>query len=501
MNAVYARQSLDKKDSLSIETQIELCKQELGIDVPTKVYIDKGFSGKNTNRPQFQEMMKDIHSGVINKVTVYKLDRLSRSLLDFAEMIEVFKQHNVEFQSTREKFDTSTPIGNAMLSIIMVFAQLERETIQLRVRDNYYMRSANGAYDSTAPYGFIKTKVALQGKSVSSLVCDPETTQILRGIFDAYAYTSTSLGALARQLNKRRVPSPGGAAWDSCKLSRIMSNPVYVKANADIYNYYRLTGINITNPIEAFAGVNGCVTYGQWDHKRRKFDQLKSLTLSIGLHEGLVDAQTFLLCQNRLSNNTQVYNGGQGKHSWLTGLIKCGYCGKAMKADVMKKGVPKVRCSGHANYGTCDDNARVSIAQVEEAVETQIMQHIQRHSDLQAQQIAECDVKEQQYKIQINKINEQIDNLVNAIAQGSATVIGYLNDKIAELETQRHEIEVALQKHILERPSPENTRQLYDTLDMWPYMDIAQRHEVAAMLIKEVRIFTDEIRIFWKYDL
>lgn len=166
-----------------------------------------------------------------------------------------------------------------------------------------------------------------------------------------------------------------------------------------------------------------------------------------------------------------------------------------------EKGVPKFRCSGHANYGTCNDNARVSIAQVEEAVEAQIMQHIQRHSDLQAQQIAECDAKEQQYKIQITKINEQIDNLVNAIAQGSATVIGYLNDKIAELETQRHEIEVALQKHILERPSPENTRQLYDTLDMWPYMDIAQRHEVAAMLIKEVRIFTDEIRIFWKYDL
>ena len=83
-----------------------------------------------------------------------------------------------------------------------------------------------------------------------------------------------------------------------------------------------------------------------------------------------------------------------------------------------------------------------------------IMQHIQRHSDLQAQQIAECDIKEQQYKIQINKINEQIDNLVNAIAQGSATVIGYLNDKIAALETQRHEIEVALQKHTVTRKHP-----------------------------------------------
>lgn len=501
MNAVYARQSLDKKDSLSIETQIELCKQEIGTNVPAKVYIDKGFSGKNTNRPQFQEMMKDVHSGVINKVTVYKLDRLSRSLLDFAEMIEVFKRHNVEFQSTREKFDTSTPIGNAMLSIIMVFAQLERETIQLRVKDNYYMRSASGAYDSAAPYGYTKTKVSLQGKAISSLIRDPATAPTLCRIFDQYAYTSVSLGALARQLNKQRVASPAGVAWDSCKLSRIMSNPIYVKANTDVYNYYRLTGINITNSIEAFAGVNGCVTYGQWDRNRRKFDQLKSLTLSIGLHEGLIDSHTFLLCQNRLNNNTQVNNSSQGKHSWLTGIIKCGYCGKAMKADVMKKGIPKFRCSGQANYGVCDDNVRTPIAQVEATVEAQILQHIQRHQDLQAKQIAECDMKEQQYKIQISKINEQINNLISAIAQGNASAVSYLNDRITELEGQRYEVEVALQKYVLEKPSPENVRQLYDTLDMWQYMDVAQRHEVAAMLIKEVDVFAEKIRILWKYDL
>lgn len=107
MEAIYARQSLDKKDSLSIETQIELCKLESTGDV--KVYIDRGFSGKNTNRPQFTKMMEDIERGLVDKVIVYKLDRLSRSLLDFAAMIDTFKRHDVAFLSTRENSTQGRP--------------------------------------------------------------------------------------------------------------------------------------------------------------------------------------------------------------------------------------------------------------------------------------------------------------------------------------------------------------------------------------------------------
>ena len=115
---------MDKKHSISIETQIELCKKEIE-DEPYKEYVDRGYSGKNTNRPQFKAMMRDVENGVISKIIVYKLDRLSRSTLDFGELMDALSKHSVEFSSTREKFDTSTPIGKAMLNIIMVFAQLE----------------------------------------------------------------------------------------------------------------------------------------------------------------------------------------------------------------------------------------------------------------------------------------------------------------------------------------------------------------------------------------
>ena len=128
MNAIYTRQSVDRADSISIESQIEFCKYEMRGEA-YKVYTDRGYSGKNTDRPAFAEMMNDIENGIISKVVVYKLDRISRSILDFSTMMERFEKYKVEFVSTTEKFDTSSPMGRAMLNICIVFAQLERVTI------------------------------------------------------------------------------------------------------------------------------------------------------------------------------------------------------------------------------------------------------------------------------------------------------------------------------------------------------------------------------------
>ena len=95
INAVYGRQSVDRKDSISIESQIEFCEYELKGE-SYKAYTDKGYSGKNTDRPKFQQLMADIQKGLIKKVVVYKLDRISRSILDFATMMEEFQKYNVD---------------------------------------------------------------------------------------------------------------------------------------------------------------------------------------------------------------------------------------------------------------------------------------------------------------------------------------------------------------------------------------------------------------------
>ena len=132
--AIYARKSVFREDSISIESQIEMCQYEAR-GQEYVVYKDNGYSGKNTDRPDFQRMISDIKSGTISKVIVYKLDRVSRSVLDFSGLMDLFQKYKVDFVSATEHFDTSSPMGRAMLNICIVFAQLERETIQQRVID------------------------------------------------------------------------------------------------------------------------------------------------------------------------------------------------------------------------------------------------------------------------------------------------------------------------------------------------------------------------------
>jgi len=109
MIGIYARQSIEKKDSVSIEAQIEKCMAYCaGSDY--RVYKDLGYSGKNINRPQFTQLLEDIKSGLINKVIAYRLDRISRSIADFSQLLLMFEKYNVKFVSATENFDTDTPM-------------------------------------------------------------------------------------------------------------------------------------------------------------------------------------------------------------------------------------------------------------------------------------------------------------------------------------------------------------------------------------------------------
>ena len=186
-DAIYARQSVDRIDSISVESQIEFCKKEVTGE-SYKVYTDKGYSGKNIDRPAFQDLLRDIEAGKVNRVIVYRLDRISRSVLDFANLIEVFQKNRVDFVSTMEKFDTSTPIGKAMLMIVMIFAQLERETIQQRVIDAYSSRSKRGFYmGGRVPFGFELVETTIDGIRTKMYKPIEEEAEVIRLIFSMYS--------------------------------------------------------------------------------------------------------------------------------------------------------------------------------------------------------------------------------------------------------------------------------------------------------------------------
>ena len=400
MIAIYARQSVDKKDSISIESQIEYAKREIFTE-DYKIYQDSGYSGKNTNRPAFHQMMEDVQRGRIEKVVVYRLDRISRSILDFADFINVLESQQISFVSATEKFDTSTPMGRAMLYIIVVFAQLERETIAERVRDNYYSRVKKGAWGGgPAAFGFDLVKTTIDGRKAT--ICQPnEQISVVERIFALYSLPYSSLADVQRQLLRDGSASSGGVNFDNVKLASILKNPAYVQADIAIYNYYKAQGVILANPPEDFDGAHGCILVGKRDANERKYKDVSDHLLAIGQHRGIVDSTTFLFCQQKLSRNRQIKNTFKGKHSWLTGLVKCGHCGYAfsIRFSKTKDGqVPYFCCSGKYLHRACTAKQTHRVRDVEEEVLARLVDHAANYNLIRRQN-TDAAAKEFQNKI------------------------------------------------------------------------------------------------------
>lgn len=149
--AIYTRVStlhqIDK-DSLPMQRQDLINYARLILNTEDYVvYEDAGYSGKNTDRPKFQEMMQQVRLGMFTHILVWKIDRISRNLLDFATMYSELKQLGVVFVSKNEQFDTSSAMGEAMLKIILIFAELERNMTSERVTAAMLSRAANGQWN------------------------------------------------------------------------------------------------------------------------------------------------------------------------------------------------------------------------------------------------------------------------------------------------------------------------------------------------------------------
>ena len=380
IDAIYARQSVDKKDSISIESQIEFCKYELK-GGSCREYTDKGYSGKNTDRPKFQELVRDIKKGLIAKVIVYKLDRISRSILDFATMMELFQQYNVEFVSSTEKFDTSTPMGRAMLNICIVFAQLERETIQKRVTDAYYSRSQRGfKMGGKAPYGFHTEPIKMDGINTKRLVVKPEEAANIRLMFEMYAEPTTSYGDITRHFAEQGILF-NGRELIRPTLAQMLRNPVYVQADLDVYEFFKSQGTVLVNDAADFTGMNGCYLYQGRDVKPGKAQSLKDQMLVLAPHEGIVPSDIWLTCRKKLMNNMKIQSARKATHTWLAGKIKCGNCGYALMS-AHSCGYLYLRCTKHAENKVCPGCGTVKMLELEALVYQQMVKKLEDYKTL-----------------------------------------------------------------------------------------------------------------------
>ncbi len=507
MIAIYARQSVEKKDSLSIEQQIDICRKTIAstggtLESTLTPFEDKGYSGKNTDRPEFQKMLRQIEAGVISKVVVYKLDRISRSTLDFGSMMKTFQKHNVEFVSCSESFDTSNPMGKAMLQIAMVFAELERNTIQQRVKDNYYARGEKGFFmGGTTPYGLIKEGTTSQGKKTSTFSFDESKADVLRLMYDLYANTGYSLGMISDTLNKRGIPAPKGGGWDSGKISRIMHNPCYVRADADVYQYYKNRGCIVSNGIEDFGGTLACYLYGKREANERKYTDVKNHTLSLALHEGIIDSDIWLTCQRKLETNQQIKNTGKGQYTWLSGLIKCGKCGYTMTVIISNGKYKYFNCRGKTNYKVCVGQEKVAhVEEIETVVKSLIDDYFAKvnFEELADEQVTKKSLENNRIKTEIVKIEEQIENIIDKMGIMSSEAAKRLNEKITNLERQKKNLVDQMETIKSDQPKFRYDT-IKDCISQWDSATLEQRKTVAAALIERVTINENNIGIVWRY--
>jgi len=488
--AIYARQSIDKKDSISIDTQIEYASHET-YGQEYRVYKDKGYSGKNLNRPAFEQMMNDVDNGSINKIVVYRLDRVSRSIVDFADLMNKLEKKGVSFISATEKFDTSSPMGRAMLYIIAVFAQLERETLSIRIKDNYYDRVKRGAIGGgPAVYGFKLAKKNIDG--IKTTVYEPtETLNNVIKMFDRYCEPNTTLADVQRFLTSQNIYTASGHAWDNAKLSSILKSPLYVKADASIYNYYNMRGAEIVNDISEFDGTHACSLVGKRDSNTRKYNDVKNHVLALASHEGIIDSGKFLYVQEKLSQNKQIKNTGKGKHSWLTGIIKCGYCGYAMtvRCSSTKDGMTYYFYdSGKTVSKTCSEKQTHRVSDVEMYVEAELIKKAQNYDVVIEEE------KEDLYMIQseLSNIDAKIDTLISSLESASCVTMEYINKRIEALDNEKKEI---LNRHTQALAKKPNIK-----LPDFDYSSLSfdDKKYLREVFIDKILLKRDYIEILWK---
>lgn len=479
MDAIYARQSVDKKDSLSIEGQIQHCRRYAGGEV--RVFQDRGFSGKNTRRPAFAQLMQAVEAGQIQKIYVYRLDRFSRSIADFSRLWEVLQRYGVEFQSVTEQFDTSSPMGRAMLNIVLVFAQLERETTAQRVRDNYLHRFSLGAWPGgPAPYGFDLIQVTEGGRRVSSLAANGQA-EIVRRIFEAYARPETSLRSIARELTVQGVHGPRREAWDSVTLSRILHSPLYVRADEDVYWHYLAMGMQVSQPPEAFDGLHACNVIGRRDRGGNKYNAPPEQRLTVANHEGFIPSALWLQVQEKLAQNPQISRANAGKYSWLTGLMKCGRCGYAVKINYSR---PEDRfylvCSGRSNLASCDASIRIDLRELEQQVAAQLRALL-----------AQCPPEDvgadsRESAAALLAIEQKIQRLVGALAESSEVSATYISRQIDRLHKQR--------ESLLARTTPAASQGRRLDFDAAGF---EEKKLIAAEFIDRILLEDNRVNIIW----
>ncbi|MEO5365374.1 MAG: recombinase family protein [Magnetococcus sp. WYHC-3] len=306
--AVYTRKSTEEgldQEFNSLDSQREAClayiasqKAEGWMPVPDR-YDDPAFSGGTLNRPALQRLLGDIDAGKVDCVVAYKLDRLSRSLVDFTRLVEVFERRNVTFVSVTQSFNTTTSMGRLTLNILLSFAQFERETTADRIRDKYAASRQKGIWmGGHPPLGYdIRNR---------ELTVNPREAEQVRHLFRRFA----ECGSPTQVITELRASGIRNKSWTTSEGVHREGNPIHKAA------LYRI----LKNPVYIGEVVYREVSYP-------------------GKHQPIVARELWERVHGLIEEHNRPHSTlprGQTPFP-LKGLVRCGHCGVAMKPTHTRK--------------------------------------------------------------------------------------------------------------------------------------------------------------------
>lgn len=483
MTAIYARQSIERKDSVSIQGQIDQCLRF--IRGPYQIYEDIGYSGKSTRRPQFEKLLRDIAEDKIHGVISYRLDRITRNIIDFAELLQLFDRYKVKYISATEQLDTSTPIGRAMVYIVMVFAQLERETIAERVSDNYRFRARGGLFmGGNTPFGYSRIRIASDEKTISAL-CPNDRADDLRRIFDLFL-SGQSLVGIARLLNQAGIHTAKGNPWSANAIRRVLGNISPCTADGAIYAYLTKAGYQIANPPEDFDGSHGMCLFLKNKERHHPVSAAEQMAV-VGLHPPIIASEQYIVAQQLLSRNQSKGRKQYSSRTFLAGLLKCKTCGHSVGIKYTQKLVQGTKteygyyyCRGRLSRGTCSNAIYIPSDALEASILSLCRDHI-ASMEIQGTKV----VQDTRNDLELSaKLQAQIHRLIDNIGMGNAVVDGLLTQKITNLQAQLDDLVIDTPSGI---PAPD-IAWMKERFSDFARLDIGEKASCIRQAIKHAHV-------------
>lgn len=465
--ALYPRVSgHEQEDNYSIPEQIDRMKKYCDARdwMIYKIYTDSGFTGSNMDRPGLQEMIKDAEGHRFDMVLVYKLDRLSRSQKDVLYLVEdVFDKHGVFFSSMTENFDTSTPFGKAILGILAVFAQLEREQIKERTMMGKQARAEEGKWHGSkwVPIGYDYTD--------GELIPNEYEVMQIKEIADLFL-KQTPVRTIETMMIKKGYKHKYGD-WDAKTIRRVLSNPVNI---------------------------------GMIKHKDKYFK---------GSHKPILDQKTHDDIMVLMNERAEKYGTSYKPFkSLLGGMIYCAHCGAKYarqgngnglyyyscysRNKSMKKMIKDPNCK-NKNYRQLDLDFVIIDAITHLSIDPE---YIEKMKD--EKPVNDAAEKVATIRTELDKITSQISKMMDLYALGSIE-FDVISDKVSELNKTK----TALTKELdmLDIPDTDDegmtTEQIQTLADLMndKDLDLTDKRNIIQSLIYYIEIDNDDIIIHWKF--